>query len=850
MFAPFRPTVLLAAFALMTTDSTPALSAHRDAHGDPLPKDVRFRLGTLRFRHAATVNKLVWMPDGKNLVSASYNDPARLWRVADGKELRRINETGRICGLAITRDGRLMAWGDGGVHIAEAATGKEIRLLKEIPFSGEVGGVNFSPDGKMLVVYGLVGSRTQIYAVDSGKKLLDFAGNQYGASVFSPDSKSILVGTSKGVLCLNVATGAEKRTLTTEGGDVFSPVFSPDGRKLAAADEVGKGLIWVWSWPEGKLLHRLRCTDAIIREIAYSPDGKTLATAGDRGHGLRIWDLVSGKQRHHLPAHENHIHAVAFSPDGSLLASGGDNRCVSLWDMRSAKEPRLLTKNNRRFTAVTSTPDGKMLATAERDGSVVLWDAHDGHDIRRLESWDRVAAKLTISPDGKWLAACAEFGPVGLWDLGTGRRKPAPSSVPATIGCAAFSPDSATVALGDEKGFVHVCAMKTGATVHTIRREPPKEQPPASEHFEVRALDWSANGGALAIGYWDGGFTLYDPLRGRKFIRWPGPKRGGAFAFSADGRLLALVAGDSSVRVYEIATGQEIQRTSVTRLRIISVAFAPDGRTLALGGGTSLELHYYNHYFGIGPRSPGTEDFSIRPWDLVEKKELRCLTGHALQVESLAFSPDGTRLVSGSADATPLGWDVAALTRRPAKTGLALSASRLTELWADLANRDAVQAQKAVGELVRSPDTALAMLAGKLTPVPAPPRQRIRALLADLDSDEFVRRDRATRELEHLGEIAAPTMRKILKEKPSLEARKRIESLLEALDAQAMTPEHLRAIRALQVLEHIGTSAAQRNLEDLANGADGARLTQDAKASLRRLARRSVEPGPCPEEQP
>ena len=270
------------------------------------------------------------------------------------------------------------------------------------------------------------------------------------------------------------------------------------------------------------------------------------------------------------------------------------------------------------------------------------------------------------------------------------------------------------------------------------------------------------------------------------------------------------------------------------------MAFAPDGRTLAFAGGTTIHLRLYNS--SLREQISREPDFAIRLWDIIENKEVRRLTGHAQQVESLSFSADGTRLLSQGADGTVLSWDVAALMVRPAPRGPALSASRLAELWTDLANRDAVHAQKAVGELVRTPDSALALLAGKLTPVPAPPRQHLRNFLADLDSDEFTRRDQATCELEKLGEMAEPALRKALKEKPSLETRKRMEALLEKIDGQILTPEQLRIIRALQVLETIATPEARRILERLAAGADGARLTLDAKASLQRLARRSVKP--------
>ncbi|HEY7425812.1 MAG TPA: WD40 repeat domain-containing protein [Gemmataceae bacterium] len=831
-------TCLLLAFTPPAWSETP----RTDHYGDPLPKGVRFRLGSVRMRHEGIMHNLAWMPDGKTLASAAWHDDTiRFWRATDGKEFRRINGRGPICGLAFTRDGHLLAWGESGigVHIAESATGKEVRLLEETTHLSLAGNVNFSPDGKLLAVSCLSGSRTQIYAVDSGEKLLEFEGAEkhYGEVVFSPDSKSILVGGDDGVSCLDVAKGAEVRKLPTKGNSAFFLAFSPDGKRLAGATGGGKEMIWVWNWPEGKLLHRLQCGDACIRSIAFSPDGKTLATAGDKGHGLRLWDVASGKERYRLPAHEDQINAVAFSPDGSLLASGGDNRCISLWDMRPAKEPRLLTGGYRRFTAVVPTPDGKGLTTSERSGELVLWDARDGREVRRLEPWDRCAANLTISSNGKWLAACAASGALGLWDLPTGRCHPTPREVPATIGCAAFSPDGEAVALGDEKDVIHVCATRNGARIRKIFPRLPNERFQAGARTGVRALAWSPDGRTLAIHYWESGMAVYDPFRGREQFSLAGPLS--ALAFSADGRLLA-VAGLHRIHMYETATGQEVQRTPNLHSWILSVAFAPDGRTLAFGGGTSVVLHCYNLYRSL--HSPGEADFSIRLWDIAENKELPRLIGHAQQVESLVFSPDGARLVSQGVDSVVLNWDMAALAPRPAGHGEALSAAHLAELWTDLASRDAVSGQKAVGQLLRSPEAALSLLAGKLAPAPAPPRQRIAALLADLDSDEFARREKATQELQHIGETAMPALRKALKEKLTLEARKRMESILDIVDGRAMTPEQLRTVRGVQVLESIGTPQARRLLEGLAGGAAEAKLTEEAKASLQRLARRSAKP--------
>jgi hypothetical protein len=125
----------------------------------------------------------------------------------------------------------------------------------------------------------------------------------------------------------------------------------------------------------------------------------------------------------------------------------------------------------------------------------------------------------------------------------------------------------------------------------------------------------------------------------------------------------------------------------------------------------------------------------------------------------------------------------------------------------------------------------------QLRPASADPG-RITALIADLDSDRFGVREKATAGLEGFGELAEPLLRKALAGQPSLEARRRIGRLLEKLSGPVTVPEQRRALRALEVLEAIGSPEARQVLRGLLKGAPEARLTREARGSLERLARR------------
>jgi hypothetical protein len=126
-------------------------------------------------------------------------------------------------------------------------------------------------------------------------------------------------------------------------------------------------------------------------------------------------------------------------------------------------------------------------------------------------------------------------------------------------------------------------------------------------------------------------------------------------------------------------------------------------------------------------------------------------------------------------------------------------------------------------------------LAERLKPAPQVEDERARRLIADLDSDQFKVRDRASQELEQLGELAEPAMRKALAGKPTPEVRGRLKTLLDQLPGRRASSSRMRELRALEVLEQIGTPDARRVLERLAAGNSGARLTREARASLDRM---------------
>lgn len=171
---------------------------------------------------------------------------------------------------------------------------------------------------------------------------------------------------------------------------------------------------------------------------------------------------------------------------------------------------------------------------------------------------------------------------------------------------------------------------------------------------------------------------------------------------------------------------------------------------------------------------------------------------------------------------------------------------KLDSLWADLAGADAAKAYRAIGALVRTPGETVAFFEKHLRSAVAPDRQKVERWIKDLDSDNFSVRDQASRELEKLGELAGAALRTAHQANIPLESRRRLEKLLNNLSGPVVLPDQLRALRAVETLEYIGTEEAKKLLRRYAAGAREARLTEEARETLTRLDKRPADTPPTP----
>jgi hypothetical protein len=210
-------------------------------------------------------------------------------------------------------------------------------------------------------------------------------------------------------------------------------------------------------------------------------------------------------------------------------------------------------------------------------------------------------------------------------------------------------------------------------------------------------------------------------------------------------------------------------------------------------------------------------------------KERHQYKGHEGSIDSIAFSPDGERLAAASPDAPVYVWDIWAGLPAPRQ----LDAKDLERCWTELAGEDAAAAFRAIRLLSAAPKVTVPFFRDRLKVVSPADAEQVRRLIKELDSPKFPIRQKAAAALEKLGDAAAHLLEQALTEASSVEVRQRLENLLRRLEA--VTPEALRVIRAVEALEWAGTADGVRLLEELARGAAGARLTREAAAARARL---------------
>jgi WD40 repeat protein len=611
-------------------------------------------LATLR-GHEKIVECVAYSPDGNLLASGGADGTVRLWDTQTYRELTPLIGEKR----------------SNATSPQPARTQASNRSAPAAPSANQlIPAIAFAPRGDKLAVLrgsgGLqlweIATRKMVYSltIPNAAAITCFA--------FSPDGRTLAAaGRRPEVTLWNVENREVIATFKVDGGWVNAVAFSPDGKILAAAGEF-EGAAQVTLWKVASRQKRValkRSKPAVpgsgilpdhflvgigqLTSTAFSPDGKLLACGFgysiDHGNGetiVVVWDVESGTERWTLSGHQSAIQSVRFSVDGQRIVSASKDGTVRFWDTQTGRGLGVLRGHLGPVLGLGVSPDGKSIASGSWDGTIKIWYALPGSIRDTLQPRQMGVRSLALAPDARTLATAGAFGPVKLWDLtAVPAELPAPPPKGLTAHAVAYSPDGKTLAIGGDNEDVRLF----DTTNLRLRADL------GGHAREVKCLAFSPDGKVLACPGRHERALLRDATTGRQIATSKDEvAEVRCLAFSSDSKLLALGYGDPiykvgrtpDIRIWEIASGQERSIPAADGRAVTSLAFSPDGETLAIACADAMSAS-----------APG----EIRLWDIAKQRVRAVLRGHEAMVWCVAIAPDGKTLASGAHDSLVKLWD-------------------------------------------------------------------------------------------------------------------------------------------------------------------------------------------------